>query len=665
MKKYILAPLTILGLILISNNHLTGKSGSHPELPVVFAMDSSGNILDSTFVDVYGNYSFGKLKPGTYHLLFKKPGHMDISIAGVDHLNSELRYHVSLDFTPLYTETSEDIETDAAEIIHLESESDDVRSRKIEFSGARRGSDIPVAACAITVKSSKGISVRGSRSDGTGTYVDGARIIGGSSGSLSVESEAVLDGRSSEVESKSSDAPEIAVKGESADRSTGEKPGQITAGYWNDLDNWEKWKETNKDAGIFRYKNEWNFYPDNRFSVKFLDAKGNPVIGEKVKLKDQHGTLHWEAVTDNLGQAELWSIMNSPISTKDIKDYKVSMQSGERIYEFRIKPFAGSSEIVNLPVEFKTIPVAEIAFVVDATGSMGDEIRYLQSELLDVITRVKSGNKCLDVRIGSVFYRDQGDSYVTVKSDFSSNPADVVNFIFNQSAGGGGDFPEAVDAAMETTMDQLNWSEKAISKIMFLVLDAPPHSDSASIEKMNRYTKMAASKGIKIVPVTASGINQSTEFLMKYLAIATNGTYVYITDHSGIGNSHEKPTGVKENVQYLNDLMVDIINKNIVWEGCRDTTDLPKPGQGTVEIMTNGQWQVQFYPNPAKDQIMIKSNLVPDAVEMFDISGKLVKKADQVSEKVHLQVSDLITGVYFVKCRKGEQQVTCRMLVMH
>ena len=35
---------------------------------------------------------------------------------------------------------------------------------------------------------------------------------------------------------------------------------------------------------------------------------------------------------------------------------------------------------------------ADILFVVDATGSMGDEIEYLKSELMDVTRRVKEEN---------------------------------------------------------------------------------------------------------------------------------------------------------------------------------------------------------------------------------------------------------------------------------
>ncbi len=63
----------------------------------------------------------------------------------------------------------------------------------------------------------------------------------------------------------------------------------------------------------------------------------------------------------------------------------------------------------------------DVLFVVDATGSMGDEIEYLKSELSDVTRRVKEENSAVDLRMGAVFYRDEGDEYLTKVSAFSSS----------------------------------------------------------------------------------------------------------------------------------------------------------------------------------------------------------------------------------------------------
>lgn len=614
---------------------------------IVYALDSAGIIRDTAWLGSDGSYQFNSLKPGIYNLKFKSVGNPDIWVNGVEHLEPTIRYHAKLDLKPV--RNTEPVKAPEGDIIALDVgasvDYDGIEpSRDVEsMSGGSPGSGKSTLPELKSVESrAHKYTVKKVRSP---VFMDKDDLKDSRSGS-STHSTAGFTG--------SSETTAVEM----------EKAGQLTAGFWRDLDNWDKWKETNKNAAIAAHQKTWNFYPENRFSVRYVNTKGEPVIGEKVELKDAKGNVIWTAVTDNSGKVELWSNLNSSISEKP-SEYKVKITIGERVFESNVKSGMGVPEIVNIPVASKTVPVAEIAFVVDATGSMGDEIKFLQAEILDVISRVKKTNQCIDFKMGSVFYRDRGDSYLTRTSELSSNPLQVVDFILNQSAGGGGDFPEAVDAAMETAVNDLKWSDKSICKLMFLILDAPPHNDSVSVHKMNKYTKMAASKGIKIIPVMASGIDQSTEFLMKYLSIATNGTYVYITDHSGIGNSHSKPTGVKENVQYLNDLMVDIINQNSAWDGCTDSSGLISTVQKTVEIISNGQWQAQIYPNPAVDYIIIKSNLIPDAIDIWSLSGNKVKSVEQLTEKMKINISDLVTGVYFVKCRKGEQQISCRILIMH
>jgi hypothetical protein len=612
-QKLLLIPAA-LGLFAFSLQ-TSHKRITSTNVPMAYAIDSKKIVIDSAEVDVNGNYRFSHLPKGTYTVCIKETGKTDIIINGLEHLGPGFNYHLwQLNRTTI-------VNNGGYETAH------------------------PFAM----------------KADKTSV----TRMAGGMGSSRpSVESKSIGDiGSDFEPGAPTTGGFSTAMTGTG---NKGIKAGQITAGNWRDLDNWEKWQETNKEATVETYQKEWGFYTNNRYAARFLDANGKPVIGCKVQLFDKEGRIEWEAITDNLGNVELWNKLNEQTNYAGLNTLKTLIFAGENKYEFKISPFMGGVEEFKLPVKTNAEAVADIAFVVDATGSMGDEIQYLQSELLDVVTRVKKNNTCLKLNMGSVFYKDHGDEYVTMLSDFSEDIAKVANFIFDRSAGGGGDFPEAVDDAMEAAIEKLNWSDKAISKIMFLVLDAPPHESAANKLKMQKYTKIAAQKGIKIIPIVASGINQSTEFLMKYLAIATNGNYVYITDHSGIGNPHEKPTGVKENMQYLNDLMVDIITENTMWDGCKNQNTNPDINKKeTVEILTDGQWTVQVYPNPAVDKIMIKSNELPTEIGIYDIHGTLVKKVDQISaEKNEILLGEISTGVYIVRCVKGENMVSCRILVM-
>ncbi|MBN2814590.1 MAG: VWA domain-containing protein, partial [Bacteroidales bacterium] len=200
-------------------------------------------------------------------------------------------------------------------------------------------------------------------------------------------------------------------------------------------------------------------------------------------------------------------------------------------------------------------------FVVDATGSMTDEIDYLKSELLDVINRVEDMNNELSLRIGSVFYRDEGDEYLTRVSPFSTNLNATLSFINDQHADGGGDYEEAVHTALNTAITQLSWSKNARARLLFLLLDAPPHLTLSIVSDLNNIIKTTAEKGIKIIPISASGINKDTEFLFRFFATATNGTYVFITNDSGIGGDHIEATVGDYEVELLNDLIVRLIAK--------------------------------------------------------------------------------------------------------
>ena len=48
---------------------------------------------------------------------------------------------------------------------------------------------------------------------------------------------------------------------------------------------------------------------------------------------------------------------------------------------------------------------------------------------------------------------------------------------------------------------------------------------------------------------------------MRNFSIATNGTYVFITNDSSVGNEHLEPSVGEYEVEYLKDLMVRLIKK--------------------------------------------------------------------------------------------------------
>ena len=179
----------------------------------------------------------------------------------------------------------------------------------------------------------------------------------------------------------------------------------------------------------------------------------------------------------------------------------------------------------------------DLMLVIDTTGSMGDELRYLQAELKDIVANVERSHPNLNTRIGLTLYRDIGDEYVVRKFDFTSNIDELQANLAAQQAQGGGNYPEAMDQALETAMAQ-SWRDDSI-KAMMLVADAPPRDEN--IGKAWDQAILARPKGVHIVPVAASGVGPKAEYIMRAMAAVTQSRYIFLTDDSGIGNPHAEP----------------------------------------------------------------------------------------------------------------------------
>lgn len=346
--------------------------------------------------------------------------------------------------------------------------------------------------------------------------------------------------------------------GNGSGNGTSGEAGLVTAAEWNDLDNWTFWKDLLQTEDFSNKTDLWNFHNLNRVSVLVKSETGAPLNDTSVRL-EKEGTVIWEAKTDNFGTAELFIGLRQSIAQVALEDYRLFVEN--RIMATPIRLFdEGINEFVLGEISTAGTKV-ELAFIVDATGSMSDELEFLKKDLLSVIEKVEQESPSLDIMTSSVFYRDEGDDYVVKHSGFASSTKTTLDFIQAQSADGGGDFPEAVHTALNTALSELQWSSRARTRIAFLLLDAPPHNNTNVINQLQNAILEAAKKGIKIIPITASGIDKETEYVMRSFSIATNGTYVFITNDSGIGNDHLEASVGEYQVEKLNDLMVRLITK--------------------------------------------------------------------------------------------------------
>ena len=354
-----------------------------------------------------------------------------------------------------------------------------------------------------------------------------------------------------------SDASTISTSDRGDSTSNGQiEPGVLTAGEWNDLNNWDFWNNLLSNQEYYEDVNKWHLKEIKRYSFLVTGNNKSWVVNAEISLMANEVEV-WKTKTDNKGKATLWSDLELDGLTARIK-----FEETEKVI-IAIKEHAEGINKVSINKTTNNENIIDIYFAVDATGSMGDEINYLKVELNNVIKQIKQNNPLLDMRFGSVFYRDEGDNYVTRPFNFTTNEASLISFISDQSANGGGDFPEAVHSALDIAITQNSWNDNASARILFLLLDAPPHYTQEAISSLELNLITAAEKSIKIIPITASGIDKATEYLMRSFAILTNGTYVFITDDSGVGNTHLQPTIGAFEVEKLNDLMVRLVGEYV------------------------------------------------------------------------------------------------------
>jgi hypothetical protein len=275
-----------------------------------------------------------------------------------------------------------------------------------------------------------------------------------------------------------------------------------------------------------------------RMVILVKTASGQPVAGAGVTVTDSAGGNAFTTTTGAEGR-----VLYFPGWLGIAAGTSVTVSawaSGDDLASQTVVAAAGTVELTLAHTGYAPVPALDLAFVVDTTGSMSDELSYLQTELDHIVSGIASKFPSVNQRWGLVLYRDIGDEYVVRSFDFTSDLATFRQNLAAQSASGGNDTPEAVDQGLAAA-NQLSWRAAVgpAARVQFWIADAPHHvgREAAVVSALHD----AVAKGVHIYPVAASGIDDLGEFTMRTAAEVTGGRYLFLTDDSGIGNSHAEP----------------------------------------------------------------------------------------------------------------------------
>ena len=281
-------------------------------------------------------------------------------------------------------------------------------------------------------------------------------------------------------------------------------------------------------------------------------------------MRGSSGSAMW-ARTDTAGRA--W-IAPDAFDAGASQLYEVTVRQGVARTTGVLK--RGQQSALDIVLDAAAPPARarlDLVFLVDATGSMGDEIARLRATLHTIADEVARLPSRPDTCFGLVAYRDRGDAFLLRSHDFTNDLTGFQQVLDQLQADGGGDNPEAMNEALHEAVHALNWRGSGATRLMVLLADAPPHLNYGG-PQYDDDMMAALGKGIKIFSVGASGLDPQGEYIQRQIAQYTGGRFVFLTyrDRSrpGSGPGTETVHDVRNySVDTLDRLIVRLVSEEL------------------------------------------------------------------------------------------------------
>ncbi len=302
--------------------------------------------------------------------------------------------------------------------------------------------------------------------------------------------------------------------------------------------------------------------------VVVRDAMGAPLPGAQVSVLDPTTErVVWSGTTYGDGRMPFYPELN-PAGAPDVKasitpegGWIVQALSGSTMTAQRWMD--GQTELeLRLDVEPAVGPVqVDVAFVIDTTGSMSDEISRIKQTLLNLTERLGDEQE-VELRYGAVLYRDLGDVYVTSRHPFTSDLEAFDAALQGIQAGGGGDMPESLNQGLAEAVGSLEWRED-VAKVAFVIADAPPHTDYQEDISYSYSAASALHQGIRIHTVAASGLDDLGSLVFRQVAQLTRGKFIFIEYGSVAASAMDHGVTGPVSANNLDDILYQQIRSEI------------------------------------------------------------------------------------------------------
>ncbi len=304
-----------------------------------------------------------------------------------------------------------------------------------------------------------------------------------------------------------------------------------------------------------------------RYLLEVTDARGRPVHDAEVAVQ-RPGVAQpvmW-ARTDTAGRAWLHPRAFLAPEWADEPMLGVAVRHGQQQSRALLQRGQANAVQVRLGAQAAAPMRLDLVFMVDATGSMADEIAKLKHSMRAMADQIAQLPGQPDICYGLVAYRDRGDAYITRTYDFTHDLAAFQRQLAQVQAQGGGDTPEALNEALHEAVHGLSWRMQA-ARMVVLVADAPPHVQRPG-PQYDRDMQAALAKGIKLFAVAASGLDPVGEYVYRQMAQYTAGRFVFLTyrdaTRPGSGPGSQTVHDVSQySVSTLDQLVVRLVREEL------------------------------------------------------------------------------------------------------
>jgi hypothetical protein len=300
-----------------------------------------------------------------------------------------------------------------------------------------------------------------------------------------------------------------------------------------------------------------------RHTIKVINRRAMPVLGALVEVFASSGERLFQATSGADGTIYFHPHMlgNSQSST-----FEVVASKGNEEVSLIISAEEFNHELV-LDTRSSGDPIRlDVHFLIDATGSMSDEIQQLKDNMISVAERIASMQSNPDVRYGMTIYRDREDLFVSRTFDFTPDVIVFTDALREVYAEGGGDYPESLNEGLHQALYLPEWRQEETISLLFLIADAPPHLDYAQDFDYAQDVFQAVETGIKIFPLASSGLDDQGEYIFRQLAQISGGKFLFLTYGAG-GAPGDDTTHHVDNysVLSLDDLVVRLVEEQLAF----------------------------------------------------------------------------------------------------